>query len=230
MTSCIAVLVVCGTPMSATGDLVVGQWQPTLQVDWGISGSGEGTLELIADSFDEGRWQSIGVVGDDVRVLTWNILLDLTSGSPMLEITSLIAKNYTLDDAQFSLTIDFDLTQQLTPNHHLLGDIELILGGSDGAVWVPQDDQWLWSLRADNVDRGGIFESPWQLEVEQGAVMALGGVDLLITPTPSTSLGFGLNLMLTGGEGTYINGIIAVPAPATWLFFGTILFAPSRRR
>ncbi len=216
--------------MPALGDVVTGQWQPTLQVEWWISGSGDGTLELIADPLDEGRWQFTGVVGDDWRVLTWDIIVDITSGSAMLDIASLIAKNYTPDDAQFSLTVDLDLTEQFTPNHHLFGDLELILAGSYGAVWVPQDEQWLWKLRADGVDKWGIFESPWQLEVEQGAVTAFGGLDMPMVTAPSTSLGFGLDLMLTAGEGAYMNGIVAVPAPSTLLFVGTILLAPRRRR
>ena len=226
----VAVLAACGASVSTSGDVVTNQWQPTLQIEWAISGSGDGTLEVIADPLDDGRWQFTSVVGDDWRVLTWNIIVDITSGSPMLDIASLIAKNYTPDDAQFSLTIDLDLTEQPTPNHHLLGDIELILAGSNGVVWVPQDDQWLWTLRADGFDKGGIFENPWQLEVEQGAVMAFGGVDLQITTAPTMSLGFGLDLMLTAGEGAYINGIVSVPAPPTLLFVGTILFAPRRRR
>jgi len=222
-------LVICGLSTRAAGDPVTGQWEPTLQMEWWISGAGGGTLELIADPLDDDRWQSTGAVGDNWRVLTWSIIVDMTSGSPLLDIASLITKNYTAADVQFTLTVDLDLTQQLTPDHRLLGDLEVILAGSQGAMWVPEDDLWLWRLRSDGDDKGGIFPNPWRLEVEQGAVTASGVMDLPMVAPPSTSLGFGMGLMLTAGEGAYMNGVVAVPGAPAGLLLGTLLLGRRRR-
>jgi hypothetical protein len=221
---------VCGVSTLTQASAIAGQWGPTIEVDWWISGSGNGTLTLLTEQIDEDHWQSIGVVGDSWRVLTWSVMIDLSSGRPQLDVQSLIAKNYTPNDAQFALTIDLDLTEQLLPNTQLLGDLSITLAGTNGAAWVPQDDQWLWQLRADGDDKGGIFTNPWRLEVEQGAVTAFGGLDLPAIAAPTSSVGFGLSLMLTAGEGAYMNGFVAVPGAPTGILIMLTGCAPRRRR
>ncbi|MCH2135413.1 MAG: hypothetical protein MK101_02395 [Phycisphaerales bacterium] len=196
-------------------DLVTGEdWSPSIGMSWWIDGSGEGDAVLTTEPLDEGLWRTTGLVGDAWRVVTWSILVDITSGSPVLEVQSLIAKNYTLLDAQFEVTFDLDLSDALdNPMHRLLGELQFILAGTDGAAWIPRDDMWLWSLRADGADAGGIFEQPWMLQVESGAVSAFGGLDLPSGVAPTDSMGVGLSLMLTAGEGASMSGMVAVPAP-----------------
>ena len=222
----IATLVTC---QSTQGGLVDTDWDPVLHFDWWISDAGGGAIDLMPQQQGEGVWRLSGYFGDTTRVMTWSLEIDLTSGHPTINVLSLVAKNYSLVDAQFHLSVDMNLDELLDPGHRLLGNLHLILAGVDGTVSTNKDDGWLWSLRADYEAAAGVFIAPWSLYVEQGGVEAFGGIDLPAGTAPTEALGFGLNLGLTSGEAVYMTGLVAVPAPGGLLLFSVLLGGGRRR-
>jgi len=198
----------------ATGDLIVDDWEPILHFNWSISGAGGGAIDLVAEAQSDAVWEVSGYFGDTQRVLAWSLIVDATNGLPIITIDSLIAKNYSLGDATFSLSVDLDLGLELDVADQLTGELNLILAGIDGTVSTPKSTDYLWSLRSDGQVKGGVFAAPWSLYVESGGVEVFGGIDISLNAQPAMSYGFGWDLTLTSGEAVSVHGILAAPAPS----------------
>ena len=142
------------------------------------------------------------------------MIVDATNGVPVITIDSLIAKNYSLGDATFSLSVDLDLGLELDVANRLMGELHLTLAGIDGTVSTPKSADYLWSLRSDGQVRGGVFAPPWSLYVASGGVEVFGGIDISLDAQPAVSYGFGWDLTLTSGEAASVHGMLAAPAPS----------------
>ena len=205
---------VAATGGQATGDLVVDDWEPVLHFNWWISGAGGGAIDLVAEAQSDAVWEVSGYFGDTQRVLAWLLIVDATSGLPIITIDSLIAKNYSLGDATFSLSVDLDLGPELDVADQLTGELNLILAGIDGTVSTPKSVDYLWALRSDGQVKGGVFAAPWSLYVESGGVEVFGGIDIGLNTQPAVSYGFGWDLRLTSGEAVSVQGMLSAPAPS----------------
>jgi hypothetical protein len=219
----------------ATGNLIIDDWEPVLHLNWWISGAGAGTIDLVAEAQSDAVWEVSGYFGDAQRVMAWSLIVDATNGLPVIMINSLIAKNYSLGDVTFSLSVDLDPGIGLDVADQLTGELNLILAGIDGTVSTPKSADYLWSLRSDGHVRGGVFAPPWSLSVESGSVEVFGGITIGLNAQPDTSYGFGWDLTLTAGEAASVHGIVAAPAPPASVLllcgvFGGGLMGPRRRR
>jgi hypothetical protein len=202
------------TGKQAMGDLIVDDWEPVLHFNWWISGTGGGAIDLVAEAQGDAVWEVSGYFGDAQRVMAWSLIVDATNGVPVITIDSLIAKNYSPDDATFSLSVDLDLGLEIGVADQLTGEIHLILAGIDGTLSTPKSADFLWSLRSDGQVKGGVFAHPWSLYVASGGVEVFGGIDIGLNAQPAMSYGFGWDLMLTPGEAVSVHGMLAAPAPS----------------
>ena len=221
-----------GCAMHASGDLVLDEgWTPILHIDWLVSDLGSGTIEAVAEFQGDDTWFVTGHVKDVARVMAWSIIIDTGHGLPMINVQSLIAKNYSFDETTFSLAVDLQLAPEIEPTDRLAGELQLILAGIDGTVSTPKSAEYLWSLRADSTVQGGVFAPPWSMHVDSGGVSVFGGIDLELAQAPETSFGFGWDLTLTSGEAASVHGAVMVPTPAVaGAFVLAGLWTPRRRR
>ncbi len=196
-------------------DLFLDEWTPTLHMQWWISDVGAGDVHVLAEPQGEAIWAVSGYFGDAIRLLAWSLMVDGTSGSPVIEVQSLIAKNYSLADVTFDFSVDLELAEALDVTDKLSGELHVILAGVDGTLSTPKTAPWMWSLRSDEQVAGGMFAPPWSMYVDSGSASASGGIDLDLEEAPDSSFGLGLNLTLTSGEAASATGLVAVPAPAT---------------
>ena len=196
-------------------DLFLDEWTPTLHMQWWISDLGAGNVHVVAEPEGEAIWSVSGYFGDAMRLLAWSLIVDDTSGSPVIEVQSLIAKNYSLADVSFGFSVDLELAEAMDVADNLKGELHVILAGVDGTLSTPKTAPWMWSLRSDEQVAGGVFAPPWSMHVDSGSTSASGGIHLDLEEAPDSSFGFGWDLTLTSGEAASATGLVAVPAPAT---------------